>query len=150
MKQTTLIKKADISKKWYVVDATDQVLGRLASEVAKILRGKHKSDFTPHINNGDNVIIINAEKVKVTGKKEQDKIYYHHSMYPGGLKRRNVETQRELFPERIIERAVRLMLPKGVQGSNQYRSLFVYAGEKHPHDAQNPQVLVFNKKGDNK
>jgi large subunit ribosomal protein L13 len=121
------------------------------SEVAKVLRGKHKPSFTPHINNGDHVIIINADKVRLTGKKESDKIYYHHSMYPGGLKRRNVATQRDLFPERIVERAVRLMLPKTVQGGNQYRALHVYAGETHPHDAQKPEVLVINtNKGDNK
>jgi large subunit ribosomal protein L13 len=151
MKQTTLIKVSDIDKKWYIVDAKDAILGRLASEVAKVLRGKHKPSFTPHINNGDHVIIINADKVRLTGKKESDKIYYHHSMYPGGLKRRNVATQRDLFPERIVERAVRLMLPKTVQGGNQYRALHVYAGETHPHDAQKPEVLVINtNKGDNK
>ncbi|QGS52337.1 50S ribosomal protein L13 [Spiroplasma tabanidicola] len=149
MKQTTLIKTADIAKKWYVVDATDAILGRLSTQVATVLRGKHKPDFTPHINNGDHVIIINAEKVVLTGKKEADKNYYHHSMYPGGLKSRNVKTQRQLFPERIIERAVRLMLPKNTQGANQYRALHVYAGSEHPHQAQNPEVLVINsRKGD--
>lgn len=151
MKQTTLIKTADIAKEWYVVDAADAILGRLSTEVAKVLRGKHKPSFTPHINNGDHVIIINAEKVKFTGKKEADKYYYHHSMYPGGLKKRNVATQRDLFPERIIERAVRLMLPKNVQGSNQYRALHVYAGSEHPHQAQNPKELIINtNKGDNR
>ncbi|AHI53271.1 50S ribosomal protein L13 [Spiroplasma culicicola] len=151
MKQTTLIKSSDIDKKWYVVDATDAILGRLSTEIAKVLRGKHKPTFTPHMNNGDHVIVINAEKVILTGKKETDKNYYHHSMHPGGLKSRNVKTQRALFPERIVERAVRLMLPKNVQGSNQYRALHVYAGSEHPHQAQNPQVLVINaKKGDNK
>ncbi|ATX70562.1 50S ribosomal protein L13 [Spiroplasma clarkii] len=151
MKQTTLIKTADIAKKWYVVDATDAILGRLSTEVATVLRGKHKPNYTPHINNGDHVIIINAEKVVLSGKKETDKNYYHHSMYPGGLKSRNVKTQRELFPERIVERAVRLMLPKNVQGGNQYRALHVYAGPEHPHQAQNPEVLVINtRKGDKK
>lgn len=151
MKQTTMIKTADIAKKWYVVDAADMILGRMSTEVARVLRGKHKPTYTPHINNGDHVIIINAEKVILTGRKESDKIYYHHSMYPGGLKRRNVATQRDLFPERIIERAVRLMLPKNVQGANQYRALHVYAGPEHPHQAQNPEVLVLEtRKGDNK
>lgn len=151
MKQTTLIKTADIAKKWYVVDATDAILGRLSTEVATVLRGKHKPNFTPHINNGDHVIIVNAEKVVLSGKKETDKNYYHHSMYPGGLKSRNVKTQRELFPERIVERAVRLMLPKNVQGGNQYRALHVYAGPEHPHQAQNPEVLVINtRRGDKK
>lgn len=151
MRQTTLIKSADIAKKWYVVDAADAILGRLSTEVALVLRGKHKPNFTPHINNGDHVIIINAEKVVFTGKKEMNKNYYHHSMYPGGLKSRNVKTQRDLFPERIVERAVRLMLPKTVQGRNQYRALHVYAGSSHPHQAQNPEVLVINtRKGANK
>ncbi|ASP27904.1 50S ribosomal protein L13 [Spiroplasma corruscae] len=150
MKQTTLIKTADIAKKWYVVDASEQTLGRLSTQIAKILRGKHKPSFTPHINNGDHVIVINAEKVILSGKKESDKNYYFHSFHPGGLKVRNVQTQRKLFPERIVERAVRLMLPKTVQGSNQYRALHVYAGSKHPHEAQQPEVLVIEtKKGVN-
>ncbi len=151
MKQTTLIKTADIAKKWYVVDATGATLGRLSTQIALVLRGKNKPTFTPHINNGDHVIVINAEKVILSGKKENDKNYYHHSMHPGGLKSRNVATQRKLFPERIIERAVRLMLPKNVQGGNQYRALHVYAGNEHPHQAQNPEVLVIqSKKGDSK
>ncbi|AKX33797.1 50S ribosomal protein L13 [Spiroplasma litorale] len=150
MKQTTLIKTADIAKKWYVVDASEQTLGRLSTEIAKILRGKHKPSFTPHINNGDHVIVINADKVILSGNKEKDKKYYSHSFHPGGLKARNVETQRKLFPERIVERAVRLMLPKTVQGSSQYRALHVYAGTEHPHEAQKPEVLVINtKKGVN-
>ncbi|AKU79377.1 50S ribosomal protein L13 [Spiroplasma turonicum] len=150
MKQTTLIKTADIAKKWYVVDASEQTLGRLSTEIAKILRGKHKPSFTPHINNGDHVIVINAEKVILSGNKEKDKNYYSHSFHPGGLKVRNVQTQRKLFPERIVERAVRLMLPKTVQGSNQYRALHVYAGSEHPHEAQQPEVLIINtKKGVN-
>ncbi|WP_342268738.1 50S ribosomal protein L13 [Spiroplasma endosymbiont of Aspidapion aeneum] len=140
MNQTTLIKTADINKKWYLIDAKDLVLGRLSSEIAIILRGKTKSDFTPHINNGDRVIVINADKIYLSGKKEIDKTYYHHSGYPGGLKKRKVNTQRELFPERIIERAVRLMLPKTKVGANQFRSLYVYKGSDHPHQAQNPII----------
>lgn len=151
MKQTTLIKTSDINKKWYVIDATDAVLGRLSTQIATVLRGKHKPSFTPNINNGDHVIVINADKVKFTGKKETDKLYYRHSMYPGGLRSRNVKTTRELFPERIVERAVRLMLPKTVQGRNQFRALHVYAGTEHPHTAQQPEVMVIKtNKGDNK
>ncbi|QHX36145.1 50S ribosomal protein L13 [Spiroplasma sp. TIUS-1] len=142
MKQTTLIKSADINKKWWVVDAEGQTLGRMATQIAMILRGKHKADYTPHINNGDHVIVINAEKVLLTGKKEADKYYYRHSLHPGGLHKRNVATERELNPERIVERAVRLMLSKNVQGSSQFRALHVYAGETHPHEAQQPEVMV--------
>ncbi|WP_339022624.1 50S ribosomal protein L13 [Spiroplasma endosymbiont of Crioceris asparagi] len=148
MKQTTLIKTSDINKKWYVVDAEGQVLGRLATQIATILRGKHKPDYTFNMNNGDHVIVINAEKVVVTGKKFKDKTYYKHSMHPGGLSRTSFETRINLKPEAIIERAVRLMLSKNVQGSNQYRALHVYKGAAHPHQAQNPEVLNFNK-GDN-
>ncbi|AXK51041.1 50S ribosomal protein L13 [Spiroplasma alleghenense] len=152
MRQTTLIKTAEIAKKWYIVDAQDAIVGRLATQVAMVLRGKHKPTFTPHINNGDHVIIINADKVKFTGKKETDKNYYHHTMHPGGLRRRNVATQRELQPIKILEHAIRLMLPKNVQGSNQYRALHVYAGSEHPHQAQQPEILVIdsNRNGDKK
>ncbi|ATG97206.1 50S ribosomal protein L13 [Mesoplasma lactucae] len=144
MKQTTLIKASDIKKDWWIVDAEGQTVGRLATQVAMVLRGKHKPTFTPHINNGDHVIIINADKVAFTGKKEQGKNYYHHSMYPGGLKRRNVATVRERKPEFILENAVRLMLPKGVQGHNQFRALHVFAGTEHPYAAQQPKQLVVN------
>ncbi|WP_338983278.1 50S ribosomal protein L13 [Spiroplasma endosymbiont of Othius punctulatus] len=142
MKQTTLIKSADINKKWWVVDAEGQTLGRMATQIAMILRGKHKPDYTPHINNGDHVIVINAEKVKLSGKKESDKYYYRHSMHPGGLHKRNVATERELNPERIVERAVRLMLSKNVQGSSQFRALHVYSGATHQHEAQQPEIMV--------
>ncbi len=151
MKQTTLIKTTDIKKDWYIVDAAGQTVGRLASQVALVLRGKHKVTFTPHINNGDHVIVINAEKAIFTGKKESDKNYYHHSMYPGGLKRRNVASVRKNKPEFILERAIRLMLPKGVQGHNQFRQLHVLVGETHPYQAQQPKALVIEtKKGGNK
>lgn len=142
MKQTTLIKSADINKKWWVVDAEGQTLGRMATQIAMVLRGKNKVDYTPHINNGDHVIVINAEKVLLTGKKEADKYYYRHSLHPGGLHKRNVATERELNPERIVERAVRLMLSKNVQGSSQFRALHVYSGTEHPHEAQQPEVMV--------
>lgn len=115
------------------------------------MRGKNKVTFTPHINNGDHVIIINAEKAKFTGNKETDKNYYHHSMHPGGLRRRSVATQRELDARKILERAIKLMLPKNVQGANQFRALHVFVGSQHPYAAQKPEVLVFNtNKGDNK
>lgn len=150
MNQTTLISAKDIDKKWYVVDAAGQTVGRLATEVALVLRGKRKVTFTPHINNGDHVIIINAEQAIFTGKKEADKNYYHHSMHPGGLRRRNVATQRELDARKILERAIKLMLPKNVQGANQFRALHVLTGPTHPYAAQKPEVLVINtKKGEN-
>ena len=122
-----------------MVDATNQTVGRMASEVAVLLRGKHKPTFTPHMNNGDHVIIINAEKAIFTGKKESQKNYYHHSMHPGGLRRRNVSTQRRLDATKILEHAVRLMLPKNTQGSNQFRALHVFKGSTHPYQAQKPQ-----------
>ncbi|WP_027063005.1 50S ribosomal protein L13 [Mesoplasma seiffertii] len=151
MNQTTLISAKDIDKKWYIVDAADQTVGRLATQVAMVLRGKNKPNFTPHINNGDHVIIINAEKAKFTGKKESDKTYYHHSMHPGGLRRRTVAVQRDLDARKILERAIKLMLPKNVQGGNQFRALHVFVGENHPYAAQKPVVLEVNtKKGDNK
>lgn len=149
MKQTTLISAKDINKKWYIVDAEGQTVGRLATQVALVLRGKHKVDFTPHINNGDHVIIINAEKAIFSGKKESNKVYYHHSIHPGGLRRRTVAVQRELDATKILERAIRLMLPKNVQGANQYRALHVFEGSEHPYVAQKPEVLnIQTKKGE--
>lgn len=150
MKQTTLITANEIQKEWWIVDAAGQTVGRLATEVATLLRGKHKVTFTPYINNGDHVIIVNAEKAVFSGKKETKKNYYHHSMYPGGLKRRNVATQRELQPAKILEHAIRLMLPKNVQGANQYRALHVFAGTEHPYQAQKPEVYTLKnvKKGE--
>ena len=142
MKQTTMITPTEIEKNWLIIDASGHTVGRLASEVAPLLRGKHKVTFTPHINNGDHVIIINAEKIIFSGKKEMDKNYYHHSMYPGGLKRRNVATQRKLDPTKILERAIRLMLPKNVQGANQFRALHVFKGVDHPYSAQKPETYV--------
>lgn len=151
MKQTTMITHGEITKNWWVVDAAGQNVGRLSTEIASLLRGKHKVTYTPHINNGDHVIIINAAKVVFSGKKEKNKVYYHHSMHPGGLRRRTVSIQRELDSTKILERAIRLMLPKNVQGSNQFRALHVFEGEEHSYVAQKPQVYVLknSKKGEN-
>ena len=132
-----------IERKWYVVDAADMTLGRLASEVAKVLRGKNKPTFTPHIDTGDYVIVVNAEKVKVTGKKLDQKIYYHHSEYVGGMKETTLREMMAKKPERVIELAVKGMLPKGPLGRAMYTKLHVYAGPEHKHQAQKPEVLTF-------
>ena len=134
---------ATIERKWYVVDATDMTLGRLASEVAKVLRGKNKPIFTPHIDTGDYVIIVNAEKIQVTGKKLDQKIYYHHSDYVGGMKETTLRDMMAKKPERVIELAVKGMLPKGPLGREMYKKLFVYAGPDHKHQAQKPEALTF-------
>ncbi|HEY9575497.1 MAG TPA: 50S ribosomal protein L13 [Lachnospiraceae bacterium] len=132
-----------IERKWYVVDAEGQTLGRLTSEIAKVLRGKNKPEFTPHVDTGDYVIVVNAEKVKTTGKKLDQKIYYNHSDYVGGMKE---TTLRELLakkPEKVVELAVKGMLPKGPLGRAMLKKLFVYAGAEHKHEAQKPEVLTF-------
>ena len=134
---------ATIDRKWYVVDATDMTLGRLASEVAKVLRGKNKPIFTPHIDCGDNVIVINAEKVQLTGKKMDQKVYYHHSDYVGGLKEATLREKLAKKPEQVIELAVKGMLPKGPLGRQMFTKLHVYAGPEHKHEAQKPEVLTF-------
>ena len=134
---------ATIERKWYVVDATGYTLGRLASEVAKILRGKNKPIYTPHIDTGDYVIIVNADKVKVTGKKLDQKIYYRHSDYVGGMKEATLREMMDKKPEKVIELAVKGMLPKGPLGRTMYKKLFVYAGAEHGHEAQKPEVLTF-------
>ena len=134
---------ATIDRKWYVVDATDMTLGRLASEVAKVLRGKNKPIFTPHIDTGDYVIIVNAEKIKVTGKKLDQKIYYHHSDYVGGMKETTLKDMMAKKPEKVIELAVKGMLPKGPLGRQMYTKLHVYAGAEHNQAAQKPEVLTF-------
>ena len=141
--KTFMASPATIDRKWYVVDATDMTLGRLASEVAKVLRGKNKPIFTPHMDCGDNVIVINAEKIKVTGKKLDQKIYYHHSDYVGGLKETTLREKLNKKPEEVIELAVKGMLPKGPLGRQMYTKLFVYAGPEHKHAAQKPEVLTF-------
>ena len=141
--KTFMASPATIDRKWYVVDATDMTLGRLASEVAKVLRGKNKPIFTPHIDCGDNVIVINAEKIKVTGKKMDQKVYYHHSDYVGGLKEATLREKLEKKPEQVIELAVKGMLPKGPLGRQMYTKRHVYAGPEHKHEAQKPEVLTF-------
>ena len=134
---------ATIERKWYVVDATGYTLGRLASEVAKILRGKNKPIFTPFIDTGDYVIITNADKIKVTGKKLEQKVYYRHSDYVGGMKETTLKEMLNKKTERVIELAVKGMLPKGPLGREMYKKLFVYAGPDHKHAAQKPEVLTF-------
>ena len=132
-----------IERKWYVVDAEGQTIGRLEAEVAKVLRGKNKPEFTPHINTGDNVIVINAEKIKVTGKKLDQKVYYHHSDYVGGMKETTLREMMAKKPEQVIELAVKGMLPKGPLGRTMIKKLHVYAGAEHAHQAQKPEVLTF-------
>lgn len=133
----------DIERKWYVVDATGYTLGRLSSEIAKVLRGKNKPTFTPNVDTGDYVIVTNADQIKVTGKKLDQKIYYHHSEYVGGMKETNLKAMLEKKPEKVIELAVKGMLPKGPLGRKMYKKLFVYAGAEHPHAAQQPEELKF-------
>ena len=132
-----------ITRDWYVVDAEGKTLGRLASEIAKVLRGKNKPIFTPHMDCGDYVIVVNAEKIKVTGKKMDQKIYYHHSEYIGGMKETTLKEKLAKKPEQVIELAVKGMLPKGPLGRQMYRKLFVYAGPEHKHAAQQPKPLEF-------
>ena len=139
--KTFMASPATIDRKWYVVDAEGKTLGRLASEVAKVLRGKNKAIFTPHIDTGDYVIVVNADKVKVTGKKLDQKIYYHHSDYIGGMKETTLREMMNKHPERVIEYAVKGMLPKGPLGRQMYTKLFVYAGPDHKHAAQKPDKL---------
>lgn len=141
--KTFMASPATIDRKWYVVDAADMTLGRLASEVAKVLRGKNKPIFTPHMDCGDYVIVINAEKIKVTGRKMDQKIYYHHSDYVGGMKEVTLREKLSKKPEQVIELAVKGMLPKGPLGRQMYTKLHVYAGVEHPHAAQKPEVLTF-------
>jgi len=132
---------ADVEHKWFVVDADGMVLGRLATEVAFILRGKHKPIFTPHIDTGDYVVVVNAAKLRVTGRKAERKIYYRHTGYPGGLKETNFAKLQAAKPERVLEKAVKGMLPKGPLGYAMLRKLKVYAGDKHPHSAQQPKAV---------
>ena len=134
-------KKETIERKWYVIDAEGKPLGRVASKAAHVLRGKHKATFTPHIDCGDNVIIINAEKVLLTGNKLEDKKYYNHSMYPGGLRERTAKEMVEKYPVEMVERAVKGMLPHNRLGRAMYKKLFVYQGSEHKHEAQKPVAL---------
>ena len=143
--KTVSANKETVEKEWYIVDANDVVLGRLASVVAMVLRGKHKPSFTPHVDCGDNVIVINAEKIKLTGNKMTDKQYVRHSGYPGGQRFQNPEDLLEKKPTAVVEKAIKGMLPKSRLGSEMFRNLFVYAGENHPHEAQQPKTLDLNK-----
>lgn len=138
--RTFMAKAQDIQRKWYIIDAADKTLGRLASEAAAILRGKHKPTFTPHVDTGDHVIIINAEKIHLTGKKMWQKEYIRHTRYPGGLKRTNYGTLLKTKPELVIEKAIKGMLPHNRLGDDMYRKLKVYRGPQHPHQAQKPEV----------
>ena len=137
---------ASVERKWYVVDAADQTLGRLASEIAKVLRGKNKPTYTPHIDTGDYVIVVNADKIKVSGKKLDQKIYYHHSGYVGGMKETTLKEMLEKKPENVITLAVKGMLPKGPLGRSMLTKLHVYAGPEHDHAAQKPEVLEIAKR----
>ena len=141
--QTYMANPDKIERKWYVVDADGCTLGRLASGVASVLRGKNKPQFTPHVDTGDYVIIVNADKIKVTGKKLEQKIYYNHSDYVGGMRETTLKEMLAKKPERVIELAVKGMLPKGPLGRSKYTKLFVYAGPEHKHEAQKPEALTF-------
>lgn len=141
--KTFMASPATIDRKWYVVDAEGQTLGRLASEVAKVLRGKNKPIYTPHMDCGDYVVIVNADKIVVTGKKLDQKIYYHHSGFVGGMKETTLREMLQKKPEQVVELAVKGMLPKGPLGRQMYTKLHVYAGAEHPHAAQKPEVLTF-------
>ena len=139
--KTVSTKPHEVRRDWLVIDAENQVIGRLATEVARRLRGKHKPEYTPHVDTGDYVIVINADKVRATGRKETDKTYYRHTGYPGGIKGTSLGRMRETHPERIIESAVKGMLPKNPLGRAMYKKLKVYAGAEHPHAAQQPKTL---------
>ncbi len=139
--KTKSTKPSEVRRKWYVVDAEDKVLGRLSTEIARRLRGKHKPEFTPHVDTGDYIVVVNAAKVRVTGNKSQDKMYHHHTGFIGNLKSINFDKLRVKAPERIIERAVKGMLPKNALGREMYRKLKVYAGAEHQHGAQQPEPL---------
>ena len=144
MLKTYVATPSTIERKWWLIDAENLVVGRLATTVANVLRGKHKATFTPNMDCGDHVVIINAEKIKVTGTKNKDKVYYSHSGYPGGIKEVTFEKLLAKHPERVIEKAVKGMLPKNPLGRAMYRKLKVYAGSNHPHTAQLPKVLDFD------
>jgi len=139
--KTFSAKPETVKRDWFVIDAEDKVLGRLATEIARRLRGKHKAEYTPHVDTGDYIVVVNAEKVVVTGNKFKDKIYHHHTGYPGGLKSVNFEKLQATKPEMIIEKAVKGMLPKNPLGRDMFRKLKVYAGSEHNHAAQQPKAL---------
>lgn len=139
--KTFSAKAHEVKRDWYVIDATDKTLGRLATEIARRLRGKHKAEYTPHVDTGDYIIVTNAEKVSVTGRKFKEKVYYSHSGYPGGIKAITFDKLQQKNPLRIIERAVKGMLPKNPLGREMYRKLKIYVGAEHPHEAQQPKTL---------
>ena len=139
--KTFSAKTHEVKRDWYVVDASDMILGRLSTEIARRLRGKHKAEYTPHADTGDCIIVINAEKVVVTGRKFKEKMYYHHTGHPGGIKSISFDKLQAKNPARIIERAVKGMLPKNPLGRDMYRKLKIYAGSEHPHEAQQPKKL---------
>lgn len=136
--KTFSAKAQEIKRDWWVFDANEKILGRLATEIARRLRGKHKADYTPHVDTGDFVVVVNADKIKVTGRKFKDKVYYHHSGFPGGIKSITFDKLQKKDPARIIEHAVKGMLPKNCLGRAMYRKLKIYAGDAHPHEAQEP------------
>ena len=140
MSKSFMANAQNVEHKWYVVDATDLVLGRISTEVATLLRGKHKPTFTPHVDCGDYVVIVNGEKIALTGDKLNKKMYYRHSGYPGGLKSRTAKVMLEVQPQKVLEKSIRGMLPKGKLGDDMYRKLYVYIGPEHPHQAQKPEV----------
>ena len=142
--KTISAKAETVQRSWYMIDADGQTLGRLATEVARRLRGKHKTEYTPHVDTGDFIVVVNAEKVKVTGRKASDKMYYRHTGHPGGLKEANFTKMIERSPEKVIELAVKGMLPRNPLGRAMYRKLKVYAGQEHPHDAQQPETLTLS------
>ncbi|MDL2212035.1 50S ribosomal protein L13 [Erysipelotrichaceae bacterium OttesenSCG-928-M19] len=142
MRQTTMANESSVERKWFVVDATGLTLGRLSTQVATILRGKHKPTYTPHVDCGDYVIILNADKIKLTGNKLQGKKYYNHSGYIGGMRVRNAQTMIDNYPVEMLERSIHGMLPKNTLGRQQGKKLFVYTTNEHPHMAQKPEVLV--------
>ncbi len=141
--KTASLAKEAVNKEWFIVDAENAVLGRLSSNVARVLRGKHKPSFTPHVDCGDNVIVVNADKIRLTGQKWDKKEFISHSGYPGGQKSQTARETLNKYPERLIERAVRGMLPKNKLGRQIFKSLHVYAGDSHPHEAQKPKTLTF-------
>ncbi|QIA28019.1 50S ribosomal protein L13 [Thermaerobacter sp. PB12/4term] len=147
MRTTFMARPQDVQQQWYVIDAAGVPLGRLASQVAKILRGKHKPIYTPHVDTGDHVIVVNAAKVRLTGEKLHKKVYYRHTGYPGGLRAVTARRLLETRPERMVELAVRRMLPRTALGRRQFRKLHVYAGAEHPHQAQQPRPLVLRSDG---
>ena len=142
--KTISAKAETVQRSWYVIDADGQTLGRLATEVARRLRGKHKTEYTPHVDTGDYIVVVNAEKVQVTGRKASDKMYYRHTGHPGGLNEANFTQMIERSPEKVIELAVKGMLPRNPLGRAMYRKLKVYAGQEHPHEAQQPETLTLS------